>query len=304
MLSVLLSRRLPPTSLNGACAMPRKPPSPASPHGRGRSCTSGPGAAGSPVDRSLAACRPTRPATANRRPAGSAAPARSCTDRRRVARRSRPSSESSTNLSIIAAILREQFADFDARHVRLDRLELAADLGRGVGLQVPHVLMRRAAGQEDIDDRLVRSADARLSFRRQQLRAATARPSPCRRFSESRGATGRSQKPLSVAAEDGEHGPGSLQYRGGTVVIDWKIMSGMVLMDSGVPQSSPPRITSSRFLVFLRAKSKRTTDVTNFTDVSYPCHPCHRWSSELGCGYCLAVGSGLNEPMATACGIS
>ena len=67
---------------------------------------------------------------------------------------------------------REQLADLDPRHVRLDGLELAADLARRIRLDIPHVLMRRPARQEDVDDRLVRSARARLGFRSQQLRQA------------------------------------------------------------------------------------------------------------------------------------
>ena len=52
---------------------------------------------------------------------------------------------------------RQMLADLDARHVGLDRLELAADLGRRVHLQIEHVLVRRPAGQEDHDDRLCAS---------------------------------------------------------------------------------------------------------------------------------------------------
>ncbi len=40
-----------------------------------------------------------------------------------------------------------------ARRARGDRLELAADLVRGVGLQVEAVVLRQAAGEEDVDDR-------------------------------------------------------------------------------------------------------------------------------------------------------
>jgi hypothetical protein len=57
--------------------------------------------------------------------------------------------------------LREALADHDAGHVGLDRQELAAHLGRGVGLQVPEVLVRRAAPKKDVDDRLVAQASAR-----------------------------------------------------------------------------------------------------------------------------------------------
>ena len=74
-----------------------------------------------------------------------------------------------TNLSTIAAMLREQLADLDAGHVGLDRLELAADLARGVGLEVPHVLVRRPAGQVDVDDRLVLRAAALVGLGAKQV---------------------------------------------------------------------------------------------------------------------------------------
>src|SRR5205823_413456 len=58
--------------------------------------------------------------------------------------------------------LREALADLDAGDGRADRLELAADLGRGVGLEVPHVLVGWAAAEEDVDHRLVRGLPERL----------------------------------------------------------------------------------------------------------------------------------------------
>ena len=51
---------------------------------------------------------------------------------------------------------REDLADLDAGDVGGDRLELAPDLGGGLGLDVPHVLVRRPAAEEDVDHRLVR----------------------------------------------------------------------------------------------------------------------------------------------------
>ena len=65
---------------------------------------------------------------------------------------------------------REQLADLDAGDVRRDGFQLAANLARRVHLQVEHILMRRAAGQEDVDDGLVRFADARLRLDAQQVR--------------------------------------------------------------------------------------------------------------------------------------
>ena len=60
--------------------------------------------------------------------------------------------------------------DLYARHVGFDRLKLAANFSRGFHLQVVHVLVRRRAAHVDHDDRLVRSAQARLRLGRQQLR--------------------------------------------------------------------------------------------------------------------------------------
>ena len=45
------------------------------------------------------------------------------------------------------------FADADARRLRGDRLKLAAVFGRGVGLEVEAIQLRKAAGKEDVDDR-------------------------------------------------------------------------------------------------------------------------------------------------------
>ena len=50
---------------------------------------------------------------------------------------------------------RKVLADLDAGDVGGDGFEFAADLRRGVHLQVEHVLMARSARQEDHDDRLV-----------------------------------------------------------------------------------------------------------------------------------------------------
>ncbi len=63
-----------------------------------------------------------------------------------------------TTLSITAASWREQFADMDAGDVRRDRIELAADLPRGVRLRIPHVDVGRPSRQVDVDDRLVGAA--------------------------------------------------------------------------------------------------------------------------------------------------
>ena len=58
--------------------------------------------------------------------------------------------------------------------VRRDRLELAAELGRGVGLEVVHVDVARPAGLPDQDDRL--SCAARPARRRGLRSCHAARP--------------------------------------------------------------------------------------------------------------------------------
>ena len=53
---------------------------------------------------------------------------------------------------------RQMFADLDPRHVRGDRPEASADLGRRLHLQVDHVLVRRAPREIDHDHGLVAEA--------------------------------------------------------------------------------------------------------------------------------------------------
>ena len=64
---------------------------------------------------------------------------------------------------------RHQLANLNARHVGADRLKLAADFHRSVGLEVVHILMRRAAGQVDHNHGFVRTL-SRDTLRPQQLR--------------------------------------------------------------------------------------------------------------------------------------
>src|SRR5262249_950476 len=52
----------------------------------------------------------------------------------------------------------ERLADLDAGDFRVDRLELAANLLRRFRLDVPHILVGRAAAEEDVDERLVAGA--------------------------------------------------------------------------------------------------------------------------------------------------
>ena len=73
---------------------------------------------------------------------------------------------------------RQVLADRDARHVGRDRPELAAELGRGVGLQVPGVDGAQAAVQEDEDQRDV--AGRLAPRRRRGPRPARAGPGSVR----------------------------------------------------------------------------------------------------------------------------
>ena len=62
----------------------------------------------------------------------------------------------------------EQFAQLQAGNSRVDGAEFAADFDRRLGLEVDHVLVRRATRQKDLDDRLVGLASARLRLGTQQ----------------------------------------------------------------------------------------------------------------------------------------
>ena len=77
---------------------------------------------------------------------------------------------------------REVLADLHAGDVGRDRLELAAELRRGVGLEVVHVHVRRAAGQVDHDGRLVATVHGCLPWLRPAALAASmsasVRPAP------------------------------------------------------------------------------------------------------------------------------
>ncbi len=77
---------------------------------------------------------------------------------------------------------RQVFANLDSRNFRGDGLELAANFRRRIHLQIEHVLMRRAARQENHDDSFVRASRAAQRFSLQQLRksesAQTERANP------------------------------------------------------------------------------------------------------------------------------
>ena len=62
-----------------------------------------------------------------------------------------------------------QFADLDAGHFGLDRLEVAANVGGRVHLQVEHILVRRPAGQVDHDAGFVTLLDPALRLGTQHV---------------------------------------------------------------------------------------------------------------------------------------
>jgi hypothetical protein len=59
---------------------------------------------------------------------------------------------------------RHVLTDLDAWYVGAYGLKFAPNAGWGVGLQVHHVVMWRPAGKEHVDDRLVRTSNARNPF--------------------------------------------------------------------------------------------------------------------------------------------
>ncbi len=74
---------------------------------------------------------------------------------------------------------RKMLADFNAAHVRFDRIEFSAKFARSIRLEIEHVLVGRTATQMNIDDRLLRRAGAGKGFRPQQAsqtQAADSRP--------------------------------------------------------------------------------------------------------------------------------
>ena len=79
------------------------------------------------------------------------------------------------------AMQRQHLADLQAGHAGVDRLVLAADLGRGVGLGVEAVVVRQAAAEVDQDHRLARLRLCRSPARASpRSRAGSVRPRPPR----------------------------------------------------------------------------------------------------------------------------
>jgi len=94
-------------------------------------------------------------------------------------------------------------ADVDAGDGGADRVEFAANPGGGVGLQIDHVLVRRPAGQEDHDDRLVRAGDARLGLGAEDLRQRQSAQGKAADLQEV--SPGRAVAEMLPSPEDGQH---------------------------------------------------------------------------------------------------
>jgi hypothetical protein len=111
------------------------------------------------------------------------------------------------------------FANLHAARGGGNRPELAANFGRGVGLEVPHVLRGRAAEQVEQDDvlRLARPhAGGFLLFRREQFREREAAAEQGERAGGERLASGDAVAAAARAAEHGNHRACSGRERGGS----------------------------------------------------------------------------------------
>jgi hypothetical protein len=103
---------------------------------------------------------------------------------------------------------REHLADLYTGHSGVDRLELAADADRGLGFDLPHVLVRGAAAQEDVDDGLVAAggAKAALGLEAEEVgERQSAGPDAERADAEEAAAT-EAVAVSGLCAGDGEHG--------------------------------------------------------------------------------------------------
>ena len=101
---------------------------------------------------------------------------------------------------------RQVFANLNAGNRCRNRLELAADFQRRIHFEVEHVLVRRAAGQVNHDDRLVRIADAGFGFGLEKLRQG--KPAEAERADFQKVATGNAvteTAPGRSVGVDGEH---------------------------------------------------------------------------------------------------
>ena len=105
---------------------------------------------------------------------------------------------------------RKLFTDLNAGNIGSYRPELAAELGRSIGLEIPHVLMRGPARKENHDNRLVINPACHLStcrLGREDLRQT--RPAQSEATDLKEGTTGKAVAEFTgLVAEDGEHSRG------------------------------------------------------------------------------------------------
>ena len=105
---------------------------------------------------------------------------------------------------------RKLFTDLNAGNIGSYRAELATELRRSVGLEIPHVLMRRPAREENHDNRLVINPACHLStcrLGREDLRQT--RPAQSEATDLKEGTTGKAVAEFTgLVAEDGEHSRG------------------------------------------------------------------------------------------------
>ena len=66
--------------------------------------------------------------------------------------------------------LGKDFADLDSRHIGWYRSELATDFRGSVGLDVPHVLVRRSTTEKNLNERFIWIALLLIRFGSQQIR--------------------------------------------------------------------------------------------------------------------------------------
>ena len=102
--------------------------------------------------------------------------------------------------------LREQFADLNPGNIGRDRFKLSPDAGGGLHLEIPHVLVGRAACQEDHDNGLVIERFAlRPGFGLQDLRQGRASQSECS-YSEKPPASHPVAEGFSLCSGNRQHG--------------------------------------------------------------------------------------------------
>ena len=112
-----------------------------------------------------------------------------------------------------AGELGKDFANLKAGNLGGDRRELAADFVWRVELEIEHVLMRRAAAQEDVDDRFVPLALAGSRFEAIQIGEREGRRTDAEAADPEEAAAGDAVAIAAALSVDGEHGAGSVGGR-------------------------------------------------------------------------------------------